>query len=95
MKTTQLVHSGTTLSVHVGRNEAMPMLLLPGFLPVPGPRRQLPTFLVMDGGSPKEHQPVSELIWGWTFASAVVKTPHFLPLEGVWVRSLLGELRFP
>lgn len=66
MNTTQLVHGGTILSVHVGRNEAMPMLPLPRFLPVPGPQRQLPTFIVMDGGAPKEHQAVSELIWGWT-----------------------------
>ena len=66
MNTTQLVHGGTVLSVHVGRNEAMPMLLPPRFLPVPGPQRQLPTFIVMDGGAPKEHQPISELIWGWT-----------------------------
>ena len=74
MNIIQLVHSGIMLSVHVGRNEAMPTLLLPGFLPRPGPQRKLPTFIVMDDGAPKEHQPVSELIWGWT------------PLQVQWLR---------
>lgn len=89
MKTTQLVHSGTTFQSMWAGMKPCPMLLLPRFLPVPGPPRQLPTFIVMDGGSPKE-QLTSIIRASWTLQVQWLRLT-FPSTGGGVVRSRLGN----